>query len=206
MPKRPTLSAATKTPQKQRNDIISAMKTGKLIFIYGPPAAGKLTVATELAKLSGYKLLDNHRVIDYLTELFPRENLEYQHIRSGLGRKVRLDIFTAAAQAKINLITTFAPLSEGMQGFMRQVKSAVEGEGSEVCFVQLVPSREVLLQRVTGESRINRKIDTEERWHEVVAHNPGAFEMFPDVEHCVIDNSDLSPVEVAQKIIDYYKL
>jgi hypothetical protein len=182
------------------------MTKGKLIFIYGPPAAGKLTVATELAKLSGYKLLDNHRVIDYLTELFPREVPEYQPIRSSLGRKVRLDIFSAAAQAHLQLITTFAPLSEGMQDFMRDVCRAVEAHGGEICFVQLLPSRETLLERVTGEPRINKKIDTAERWHEVVANTPGAFETFPDVEHCVIDNSDLTPVEAAKQIIKYYQL
>lgn len=38
----------------------------KLVFIYGMPAAGKLTVAKELAGLSGYKLFHNHQVVDLL--------------------------------------------------------------------------------------------------------------------------------------------
>lgn len=175
-----------------------------LFFVYGPPAAGKLTVAVELAKQTGYKLLDNHKAIDYLSEVFPRSDPRYDSVRSQLGRKVRLDIFEAAAKADVNLITTFAPLSQGMHDFMRQVRSNVEAAGGTVCFVQLLPSHEVLLDRVTHESRQNKKIDTVERWHEVVANNPGAFETFPDVKHCVIDNSDLSPTDTAKQILDYY--
>ena len=41
-----------------------------LIIVFGPPAAGKMTVGQELAKLTGYKLLHNHMTIDLVTELF----------------------------------------------------------------------------------------------------------------------------------------
>jgi len=36
----------------------------KLVFIYGPPASGKLTVARELATLTGYRLFHNHLIVD----------------------------------------------------------------------------------------------------------------------------------------------
>lgn len=176
----------------------------KLLFIYGPPAAGKLTVATVLAEQTGYKLLDNHKAIDYLAEIFPRRNPAYSKIRSQLGRKIRVDIFAAAAKADVNLVTTFAPISEGMHDFVRAVKEAVESNGGEFCPVQLLPSQEVLEQRVFGEFRKDRKIDNLERWHEVVDNNPGAFEPFPDVEHLIIDNSDLSPEETARQISQHY--
>ena len=42
----------------------------KLVFIYGPPAVGKLTVATELVKLTGFKLFDNHVSIDFVKSVF----------------------------------------------------------------------------------------------------------------------------------------
>jgi len=32
----------------------------KLVFIYGPPAVGKLTVANALAKVTGFKVFHNH--------------------------------------------------------------------------------------------------------------------------------------------------
>ena len=38
----------------------------KLIFVYGLPATGKLTVARELSSLTGYKVFHNHLVVDLL--------------------------------------------------------------------------------------------------------------------------------------------
>lgn len=177
-----------------------------LILIYGPPAAGKLTVSTELAKLTGYALLDNHKAIDYLPEIFPRSNPEFNKVRSDLGRKIRLETFAAAASAGVNLIATFAPISEGMHEFVRDIHRVVEGAGGRVHLVQLLPRREVLMQRVSGASRQGRKIDNLERWHEVVDDNDKAFETFPDFEHLTIDNSDMAPEQAAQFIIDHCKL
>ena len=35
-----------------------------LLFLHGPPATGKLTVARELAALTGWELFHNHLVVD----------------------------------------------------------------------------------------------------------------------------------------------
>jgi len=40
------------------------------ILIYGPPSAGKLTVATCLAERYDMKLLDNHLTLDVALRLF----------------------------------------------------------------------------------------------------------------------------------------
>ena len=46
------------------------MKRRTLVFIYGPPAVGKMTVGMELAKQTGLKLFHNHQTIDLLTPFF----------------------------------------------------------------------------------------------------------------------------------------
>ena len=38
----------------------------KLIFIYGPPAVGKLTVARELARIAAFAVFDDHPAINSL--------------------------------------------------------------------------------------------------------------------------------------------
>src|ERR1022692_3590515 len=42
----------------------------KLVFLYGPPAVGKLTVAKELSKLTGYRVFHNHLTVDLMETLF----------------------------------------------------------------------------------------------------------------------------------------
>lgn len=42
----------------------------QLIFIYGPPAVGKLSVANALAKLTGYRVFHNHLTIDLVRSIF----------------------------------------------------------------------------------------------------------------------------------------
>jgi len=46
----------------------------KLIFIYGPPAVGKLTVAEELVKLHDYRLFHNHLTLDLVRNIYPEFN------------------------------------------------------------------------------------------------------------------------------------
>ncbi|HSW65681.1 MAG TPA: hypothetical protein VLI54_00900 [Bacillota bacterium] len=178
----------------------------KLVFLYGPPAAGKLTVATELANTTGYKLVDNHKATDFLEAVFPRSDDRLHPWRSKLGRKIRIDLVAAAAEADVNLIVTFAPLSDGMFDFIRDIVAAVTANGGELCITQLLPSREVLEDRVLSESRKGVKIDNLERWHELTDNNEGAFATFPDTEHLVLDNSTLTPQQAAQAIVEYYQL
>lgn len=178
----------------------------KLVLLYGAPAAGKLTVGTELAAQTGYKLVDNHKAIDYLQEVFPRSERQYDKYRSRLGRKLRLDMFEAAAEANVDLISTFAPLSPGSYDFIRAACQAVEAAGGTVCLVQLSPNRETLLDRVTHEARRGKKLDDVALWKEVTATNPETFAPFPDRDHLIIDNSHLSATDVAQQIISHYGL
>lgn len=177
-----------------------------LIVIYGPPAAGKLTVAKELSELTGYTLLDNHTFIDPIIELFPRSVPEYEDARTELGRKVRIDTFVTAAKVNKSLITTAAPSAPGARDFLRDIKESVEEAGGKACFILLSPSLEALQERITAPSRIGKKADTVSRLHELLQTSPFLREKLEGFEHLTIDNSDLSPRAVAEKIVAYYSL
>ena len=75
----------------------------RLVFIYGLPGTGKLTVARALAKLTGDRLFHNHLTVDLAASLFAHGSPEYmEYVRS-----LRLEAFARAAAAKVDLVFMF---------------------------------------------------------------------------------------------------
>ena len=46
----------------------------RLVFIHGPAARGKLTVAKELARLIDFRLFHNHLTVDFVAALSMRHS------------------------------------------------------------------------------------------------------------------------------------
>ena len=85
-----------------------------LVFIYGPPGVGKLTVAQELARETGYKVFHNHVSIDCAEAVF---DFGTKPFGSVIG-KIRLAVFEEAAREGVSLVFTLSSviktlLSEG---------------------------------------------------------------------------------------------
>lgn len=45
----------------------------KFVFIYGPVASRKLTIARELGRMTGYAVFHNHLIVDAVAAVFPTE-------------------------------------------------------------------------------------------------------------------------------------
>ena len=69
------------------------MASPSLVFLYGPPAVGKLTVARAIADRLPYKILHNHVTIDAVTEVLPFGSDTFWRV---VGR-FRRDLVAAAA-------------------------------------------------------------------------------------------------------------
>ena len=124
------------------------MTTPRLIFLYGPPAVGKLTVARAVADRLPFKVLHNHVTIDAVTEVLPFGSDTFW----GVVGRFRRDLVAAAAAEQIDLIYTYV-FAPGDEQHVADVVLAYENAGGAVSFVQLLAPREVLLQRVLSESR-----------------------------------------------------
>jgi hypothetical protein len=174
----------------------------KLLFIYGPPAAGKLTVSNEIATRTGFKVFHNHLTIDAIRPVFEFGTPSFGKLVS----QFRIDTIAEAARENVDLIYTFCYAKPSDDSHIRRVIEAVESNGGELCPVLLFCSREELERRVRLESRQSHtKISTPETLNELLETHD-LFSTIPDRDSLVIDNSALTPSEVAESIIGHYKL
>ncbi len=127
----------------------------KLVFIYGQPGVGKLTVAKELAKITGYKLFHNHLTADLAFLLFPFGTKEC----FDLADKLRLDLIEAAAKYNIKgMIFTFVygvKISEENRdvAFVKKVVGIVRRHRGEILFAKLICDEKELRRRIRHPTR-----------------------------------------------------
>ena len=174
-----------------------------LVFLYGPPATGKFTVAKELEKQTGYKLFHNHLTLDLARNILP----EFDERLFELTRKLRLDVFEAAAKYDKNLIFTYVYTGQELENdFINATIKLIRKYGSNVYFVQFTAPLGVILSRVSQESRkqFRKLVDEQELKMQMQQYD---IDMSIPVDGILkIDTSVLLPTESAQKIIDTFNL
>jgi hypothetical protein len=111
----------------------------QVVFIYGPPASGKLTIARELAKRTGMALFHNHLIVDAVEAVFPFGSEASVRLREQFW----LEVLAEAARGGRSLIFTFTPEPTVRPAFPDQVRELIRRAGGEVIFVALtVPPQE----------------------------------------------------------------
>lgn len=121
----------------------------RLVFLHGPPAAGKLTIAREIAALTGFAVFHNHLAVDAVAAVFPFGTEPFVRLRE----RFWLDVLSEAAIAGRSLIFTFAPEPTVTPGFPERVVQAVTAAGGRVDFVRLMLSAAAQEQRLVDPGR-----------------------------------------------------
>ena len=121
----------------------------KLLFLYGPAASGKLTIARELVTLTGFALFHNHLVVDAVAAVFPFGSERFVKLREQFW----LAMFREAAEEGHSLIFTFAPEASVAADFPDRARQAVEAAGGEIIFVRLTLSRDEQERRIGNPDR-----------------------------------------------------
>ncbi len=175
----------------------------KLIFIYGAPAVGKLTVAQELAKKTNLKLIDNHLTGDLITSVFEIATPAFFE----LNENIRFELVKKAKEEKIKgiIFTSCYALKKDDEYIKRSIKK-FKRIGVEMLFVHLHCSIETLNKRVKAKSRKNtKKLKTKKGLAEVMKKWELTQKM-PFVEHLSINTDEKSAKESAKIIKKHYKL
>ncbi len=122
----------------------------KLLFLYGRPAVGKVTVARELARLTGWRLFHNHLTVnlalalcDFGTPGFValREQVWFAAFRRALADRLPVLIFT------------FNPENTVPQRFIDELCAEIAAAGGEVIPIELVANETAIEQRLASASR-----------------------------------------------------
>jgi AAA domain len=170
----------------------------KLIFLHGAPAVGKLTVARELARLTGFRLFHNHLTVDLVSSLFPFGSEPFTVLRE----QIWLAAFGEAARNNVSLIFTFNPERTVRESFIQNTSDLIEAAGGQTVFVELTCAEAELERRIEAPSRKEfGKLASVAQYRSL--QEAGAFH-FPKLpEGLSVDTTSQSPIASAELISDY---
>lgn len=163
------------------------------IFIHGPVASGKLTVALALQSLSGLPLHHNHLAVDAALSLFPFGTEGFVRLRE----EIWLAVFREASSAGQSFIFTFAPEASVRRGLIDLLVESVEAVNGQVFFVELTCSEPEIERRIEAADRTkHRKLNSLTQYREL--RDSGAFS-FPSLPSPLlrVATDELTPAEAA---------
>ena len=182
----------------------------KLVLLFGNAAVGKMTVGQELMKRTGLRLFHNHMTIEPVLEVFG-------DFYSAAIQRCREAIFEEFAKTdRYGMIFTYmwAFDQQSDWDYIQGVARLFEDTGGEVFWVELTAPQEIRLQRNATENRLKNKaskrnlefssgcIRREDANYRLVS-NEGEI---PFENYIKIDNSNLSPEEAAERIVDRFPI
>jgi len=184
-----------------------------LLFVVGPPAVGKMSVGQAIAERTGLRLFHNHIAIELALRYFDYGSPAFRRIDGAIRRLV---IEEVAASDLPGLVFTFvwAFNLPGEQAFIDECARPFRERGARVLFVELEATQAERLKRIAGVSRLAEKpsrrdleasrrdlLDDDGRYQ---LNSGGKFDGRPD--YLRIDNTVLTPGEVAERVIEHFAL
>ncbi len=186
----------------------------KLLTIIGPQAVGKMTVGQELAKITGMKLFHNHMTIEMVSPIFSYGSEEGKR----LVHSYRMQMFEEVVKSNLEgLIFTWIwafDLGKDEEDYYHKIREIFAREGADIYLVELEANLEERIRRNETENRLKHKptkrniewskkdiIKGEEK-HRLNSY-PGEIK---EKNYLRIDNTDLSPEQVAKIIKEEFNL
>jgi hypothetical protein len=167
------------------------------VFIYGPVASGKLTVATALHALSGLPVFHNHYAVDAALSLFEFGSPGFVRLREDIW----LSAFREAVQAGRSFIFTFNPEASVPPSFIERAVEVIESGGGRVLFIELTCSDPVVESRIESTSRTAfRKLTSLAQYRQLRDGGAFSFSSLP-APAITIATDRLSPEEAAGRIL-----
>jgi hypothetical protein len=169
----------------------------KLLFLHGPPASGKLTVAREVAARNGWRLFDNHLTVDLALALCDFGTPGFVALRE----QVWLAGFRRALADRLpGLIFTFNPENSVPQRFIDDLFAEFAAAGAEIIPVELTADEAEIERRLGAASRHDKRKLTDLALYRRL-RDAGVFRspVIPP-SRLRLDTGRLTPAEAAERI------
>ena len=182
-----------------------------LVFVFGPPAVGKMTVGRAIADAGGFRLFHNHHVIEPLLDVFDFEAPAFQRLMGEFRQRV----LEEAAAADVDLVFTLVWALDKPEdsGLLRRHLAPFVDAGRRVVFVELYADLDTRLERNRTELRLAEKkskrdvawsddnVRSLERYQMSTGDPSPADEVIADFPYLRIDNTHRSPEQVAAEVL-----
>jgi len=173
----------------------------KLLFIYGPPASGKLTIAEKLSELTNIPMFHNHLSRDLVKDIYKEDLLKHYD----LVDKIRFDVLEYCVLNNTDLIFTYVYGGSFDDENVKNFIDKIEKNGGTISFVELTATRKDLIARVGNESRRKYKKLTDKSVLKELTKTMDAFHI-PFVKSLRINTSKLSADDSAELIVKELQL
>ena len=171
------------------------------VLLYGPPAAGKLTVAAEFARAYDFRLLDNHVSVDVALRLFDFRAPEFR----ALAEKIWLTLAAAAAESNVDVVSTVVYMHPADQIRVERLNRVVTEHGGVFSTVRLQASPQILESRVANTTRLGtNKITDRARLGRMLS----TFDLYTPIneDDLTIDTSHIAAADAARLVGRYLGL
>jgi AAA domain len=183
----------------------------KFIIIFGPSAVGKMSVGQALADIMDMKLYHNHMSIEAVRPIFDFGTPQFNRLVTLFRLETMREV--AKSDDMTGLIFTFVWALDipKEHEYVDRIVEIFENEGIDVFYIELEANLKTRLDRNKHEKRLlekpsKRDVENSERvlYHEEKYQLNSKEGEFMRSNHLKINNENLSPFEVAQKIVTHF--
>lgn len=164
----------------------------RLIFIFGPVACGKFTIAKELSKITNFKLFHNHLVVDAVLSLFDFGSANFIKHRE----RIWYEMIADAIDEGQDIIFTFNPESTINVSFVDNIRRIIEERNGTILIVEITCIDSEICNRIESDSRKEyKKLSSAAFYRELKEQNAFAFPLIPAT--LTLDSTTLPAIESA---------
>lgn len=183
-----------------------------LVVVCGPHAVGKMTVAESLRDKLRYNMMMNHDSIELSDRIFGFATPAQRELNEAIREKA----FALSVKHNVDLVFTYVCAFDEPEekAYLMQLKDLYEQNGGHFYFVELFADMETRLARNETPHRMERKPSKRDvAWSRANLLDGAAKYRLNSNEgevwfenHLKIDNTNLEPDEVADRVIREFSL